>query len=108
MTHGRGRAPERLSQAVTELIALRGWAQVQGHARLNEAWKSAAGASVAAATRVLGIRRSVLQVAVGNSPLLSELAAYHKSSLLAALARECPELKVRDLKFVLKGNLPAV
>ena len=61
MTHGRGRAAERLSQAVTELIALRGWAQVQGHARLNEAWKAAAGASVAAATRVLGIRRSVLQ-----------------------------------------------
>lgn len=108
MTHGRGRAPERLSQAVTDLIALRGWAQVQGHARLNEAWKAAAGASIAAATRVLGIRRSVLQVAVGNSPLLSELAAYHKPSLLAAFARECPELKVRDLKFVLKGNLPAV
>jgi predicted nucleic acid-binding Zn ribbon protein len=107
MTHGRGRAPERLSQAVTDLIALRGWAQVQGNARLHEAWKTAAGASIAAATRVLGIRRSVLQVAVGNSPLLSELAAYHKASLLAALSRECPELKVRDLKFVLKGNLPA-
>jgi predicted nucleic acid-binding Zn ribbon protein len=107
MAHGRGQAPERLSQAVTDLIALRGWAQVQGHARLNEAWKAAAGASVAAATRVLGIRRSVLQVAVGNSPLLSELSAFHKASLLAALARECPELKVRDLKFVLKGNLPA-
>ena len=107
MTHGRGQAPERLSQAVTELIALRGWAQVQGHARLNEAWKTAAGDSIAAATRVLGLRRSVLQVAVGNSPLLSELAAYHKPSLLAALSRECPELKVRDLKFVLKGNLPA-
>jgi predicted nucleic acid-binding Zn ribbon protein len=89
------------------LIALRGWAQVQGHARLAEAWKAAAGAPIAAATRVLGIRRGVLQVAVGNSPLLSELAAYHKSSLLAALSQECPELKVRDLKFIMKGNLPA-
>jgi predicted nucleic acid-binding Zn ribbon protein len=107
MTQGRGQAPERLAQAVTDLIALRGWAQVQGHARLNEAWKTAAGASVAAATRVLGIRRSVLQVAVGNSPLLSELSAYRKASLLEALSRECPELKLRDLKFVLKGNLPA-
>jgi predicted nucleic acid-binding Zn ribbon protein len=107
MTHGRGRAPERLSQAVTDLIAVRGWAQVQGHARLAEAWKTAAGAPIAAATRVLGIRRGVLQVAVGNSPLLSELAAYHKSSLLAALSQECPELNVRDLKFIMKGNLPA-
>jgi predicted nucleic acid-binding Zn ribbon protein len=107
MTQGRGQTPERLSQAVTELIALRGWAQVQGRARLDAAWKAAAGASIAAGTKVLGIRRSVLQVAVGNSPLLSELATWHKPSLLAALARECPELKVRDLKFVLKGNLPA-
>ncbi len=107
MTQGRGQTPQRLSQAVSDLIALRGWAQVQGHARLDQAWKAAAGASIAAATRVLGIRRSVLQVAVGNSPLLSELAAYHKASLLAALSRECPELKLRDLKFVLKGNLPA-
>jgi hypothetical protein len=97
------------------LIALRGWAQVRGQARLAEAWKAAAarlgspksGASIAAATRVLGIRRGVLQVAVGNSPLLSELAAYHKPSLLAALSRECPELNVRDLKFVMRGNLPA-
>jgi predicted nucleic acid-binding Zn ribbon protein len=107
MTHGGGQAPQRLSHAVTDLIALRGWGQVQGHARLNEAWKAAAGASIAAATRVLGMRRSVLQVAVGNSPLLSELAAYHKATILDALSRECPELKVRDLKFVLKGNLPA-
>src|ERR1700722_6483547 len=107
MTQGRGHAPQRLSQAVSDLIALRGWAQVQGHARLDQAWKAAAGASIAASTRVLGIRRNVLQVAVGNSPLLSELAAYHKASLLAALSRGCPELKLRDLKFVLKGNLPA-
>lgn len=107
MTHGRGRGPERLSHALTDLIAARGWAQVQGDARLAEAWKTAAGAPIAAATRVLGFRRGVLQVAVGNSPLLSELAAYHKPSLLAALSQECPELKVRDLKFVMKGNLPA-
>ena len=70
MTQGRGHAPQRLSQAVSDLIALRGWAQVQGHARLDQAWKAAAGASIAASTRVLGIRRNVLQVAVGNSPML--------------------------------------
>ena len=107
MTQGKGRAPERLSQAVTELVALRGWAHVQGHARLADAWRAVAGATTAAATRVLGIRRGVLQVAVGNSPLLSELACYHKPTLLAALSRDYPDLKVRDLKFVMKGNLPA-
>jgi predicted nucleic acid-binding Zn ribbon protein len=105
MTHGRGRLPDRLSQAVTDLIALRGWAHIRGHAQLAEAWKSVAGASVASGTKVVGIRRGVLQVAVGNSPLLSELAAYQKLTLLAAFSRDHPELKIRDLKFVMRGNL---
>jgi hypothetical protein len=105
MSHGRGRVPAPLSQAVSELIALRGWARLKGHACLVEAWTKAAGMQVAAATRVLEIRRGVLQVAVGNSPLLSELVAFQKPTLLEALATEHPELKIRDLKFVLKGDL---
>jgi predicted nucleic acid-binding Zn ribbon protein len=105
MTHGRGRLPDRLSQAVTDLIALRGWARVRGNAQLAEAWKTIAGDSVASGTKVVGIRRGVLQVAVTNSPLLSELAAYHKTTLLAAFTRDHPELKIRDLKFVIRGNL---
>ncbi len=103
MTHRRG--PDRLSQAVTDLIALRGWARVRGNAQLAEAWKSVAGDFVASGTKVVGIRRGVLQVAVANSPLLSELAAYHKTTLLAALTRDHPELKIRDLKFVMRGSL---
>jgi predicted nucleic acid-binding Zn ribbon protein len=105
MTHGRGRLPDRISQAVTDLIALRGWARVRGDAQLAEAWERIAGAAVASGTRVVGIRRGVLQVAVGNSPLLSELAAYHKGTLLEAFSRDHPELKIRDLKFVMRGNL---
>ncbi len=105
MTHGRGKLPDRLSQAVTDLIALRGWARLRGNAQLAEAWKSVAGAAVASGTQVVGIRRGVLQVAVGNSPLLSELAAFHKLNLLAAFSRDHPELKIRDLKFVMRGNL---
>ena len=107
MQHGGTGAPQRLSNVVTDLIALRGWGQVQGHAQLADAWKKVAGTSVAAATRVVGIRRGVLQVAVGNSPLLSELSAYRRPSLLAALSQEYPELKIRGLKFVLKGDLSA-
>jgi hypothetical protein len=105
MTHGGGRLPDRLSQAVTDLIALRGWARIRGNAQLAEAWKSVAGASVASGTKVVGFRRGVLQVAVGNSPLLCELSAYHKLNLLAAFNRDHPDLKIRDLKFVMRGNL---
>ena len=79
MTHGRGQAPERLSQAVTDLIALRGWAQVQGHARLDEAWKDGRRRLGRRGDQVLGIRRSVLQVAVGNSPLLERVGGLSQS-----------------------------
>jgi predicted nucleic acid-binding Zn ribbon protein len=107
MNREGSRGPEPLSLAVAELIARRGWAQVEAHARLVEAWRKAAGPPVAAATKVIGIRRGVLHIAVGNSPLLSELVAYHKATLLAALSQIFPECKIRDLKFVMKGNLSA-
>jgi predicted nucleic acid-binding Zn ribbon protein len=111
MTHGGSRTHERpkqpglLAQAVAELIALRGWTQARGHARLVEAWNRAAGLPIADSTKVVGLRRGILHVAVGNSPLLSELAAFHKADLLAALTRDCPDLKIRDLKFIMRGEL---
>ena len=105
MTHGRGRLPDRLSQAVTDLIALRGWARVAGTHSSPKLGNGSRERRLPAATRVVGIRRGVLQVAVGNSPLLSELAAYHKGTLLEAFSRDHPELKIRDLKFVMRGNL---
>ncbi len=107
MTQRGGRGPAPLSQAVAELVALRGWVQVKGRARLEEAWKQAAAGTVATSTRVVDIRRGVLHVAVSNSPLLSELAAFHKPALLAAFSRQCPDLRIRDLKFVMRGDLPA-
>jgi predicted nucleic acid-binding Zn ribbon protein len=105
MNQQRPAVPRSLSQAVSELIALRGWGQIQGQACLADAWKSITDGPTAAATRVLGIRRGVLQIAVGNSPLFSELAAYRKPALLAALSQRYPELQIRDLKFFIKGSL---
>lgn len=97
--------PQHLSKALSQLIALRGLAGVRGESQLATVWKEVAGEKIAAGTRVLGINRGVLQVAVGNSPLLSELAAFHKGALLAALQERHADLKIRDLKFKLKGDL---
>jgi hypothetical protein len=36
---------------------------------------------------------------------LSELASFHKQSLLRTLQQKHGELKIRDLKFRLKGDL---
>ncbi|MEX0718418.1 MAG: DUF721 domain-containing protein [Planctomycetaceae bacterium] len=102
--HGRS-GPESLGKALAELVALRGLARPRGDAQLADVWRNVAGPQIAAATKVLGIRRGVLQVGVSNSALLSELASFHKASLLAAMTREHADLKIRDLKFRLNGEI---
>ena len=94
--------PQHLANAVSELFALRGWARKHGNAQLESIWNDVAGPAVASQTKVQGIKRGVLQVSVSNSPLLSELAMFHKCSLLNVLREKHPDLKVYDLKFRLK------
>jgi len=99
--------PQRLSLALSELIALRGYARVRGDAQLQSAWAEAAGASVARKTRALAIRRGVLHVAVEHAPLLSELAGYYRQALLEKLRELHGDLRIRDIKFKLDGALAA-
>lgn len=102
---GLDRDPQPLSRALSELISLRGYARVQGDRQLQAAWLDAAGSAVARQSRAVAIRRSVLHVTVGNAPLLSELAAFHKATILETLRTRFPDLRIRDLKFRLDGSL---
>lgn len=96
--------PQPLSRALSELISLKGFARVRGENQLAAVWSEVAGPKIARQTRVLGIRRGVLQVAVTNAPLLSELASFHKPSLLRTLRKDHADLNIRDLKFRLQGT----
>ena len=97
--------PLHVSKALSELIALRGFARVQGDAQLQADWDQAAGAEVARHTRVGGISRGTLQVLVANPALLAELNGFHKAAILLALQQTRPEYKVKNLKFKLQTNL---
>jgi predicted nucleic acid-binding Zn ribbon protein len=96
--------PQSLSDVLSKLIALRGFARKQGDAQLQAAWAEVAGAAWAAKSRPTGIRRGVLQVSVTEGPLLSELVSFHRLTLVARLAEKHPHLKIRDLKFRLDGG----
>jgi hypothetical protein len=96
--------PQRLANALSELITLRGLASSRGRTQLEDAWGEIA-REWGRHTRALELKRGVLQVGVSNAPLRSELESYHKAALLAALHEQFPKLRVRDLKFVLKGDL---
>ena len=95
---------EHLSKALSELIALRGLARVGGDSQLAAVWSEIAGEQIAGRTKVLGLKRGVLHIGVNSSALLGQLASFHKQSLLRQLKQQ-RELKIRDLKFELRGDL---
>lgn len=96
--------PQQLGKVLSELIALKGLARVQGTQQLQQAWKLAAGDDVAKNSSVIALSRGVLQIGVSNTGQLSELASFHKQTLLATLQQQQPQLKIKDLKFRLKTD----
>ncbi len=96
--------PRPLSELLSQVVALRGLARFQGDAQLQEIWANVAGEKFAASTRVIAIKRNVLQIAVRNAPLLSELVAFHQHMFKQTLREKYPHLKIRDLKFVLQSG----
>lgn len=97
--------PSPLGDVLSNLFALRGYGRVQADRQLHDAWKEAAGPSLTGQTRVLALKNGVLQIGVSNSALMSELASFQKPELLQRLQQSAPALRIRDLKFRLRGDL---
>lgn len=97
--------PQKLSDVLTKLIAMRGYARREADAQLQTLWSAAAGEPWSGQTRAVAIKRGVLQVDVAHSALLSELTAFHRGTLLKKLQELSPHLDVRDLKFKLASRL---
>ena len=97
--------PTPLSSVLSELIAKKGIARVQGNAQLVGIWKSVAGERISSRTKVLGLKRGMLEVGVDNSALMNELASFQKTALLYKLQKEHSEQKINDLRFKLRSDL---
>ncbi len=98
------RDPLPLSVALSELIAIRGFARVRSDNELEAAWKQVAGDDNATKTRPISISRGTLTISVENAPLLSELASFQSAELLQKLKQQFPHLKIKTLKFKLSGT----
>jgi predicted nucleic acid-binding Zn ribbon protein len=92
-------SPEALGEILSRLFVARGWGRRQDRLRLEQAWAETAGPEHARQTRVGGLRRGVLDVVVGNSVLLQELAHFHKRRLLEALRCRLAGTTITDLRF---------
>ena len=97
--------PLHVSRALSELIAVRGFARSQGDAQLQQAWDQAVGAEIAGHTRVGELNRGTLQILVANPALLAELNGFHKANILQTLRETQPDYKIKQLKFKLQTNL---
>ena len=91
--------PELLSEVLARLFTARGWGRRQDRLHLERAWAEAVGPEFAAQTRVVALRRGVLEVVVANGVLLQELAHFHKRRLLEGLRGRLPGITLTDLRF---------
>ncbi|WP_197441082.1 DUF721 domain-containing protein [Thalassoglobus neptunius] len=96
--------PKSVGDLMGELIALRGLAQTQSRRQFEEVWRKLIGDDFAELAKATGLKNGVLQVVVSNSALLSELASFRKHELLERFRTEHADLKVRDIKFKLRGK----
>jgi hypothetical protein len=93
------RGPENLADVLGRLFTSRGWGRKNDRLRLESAWLDAAGAELQKDTRVLGLKRGVLEVEVRNAVLLGELTQFHKRGLLGKLRKALTGVTLTDLKF---------
>lgn len=100
----RTKRPTTLKEAITELIAVRGLARVGANEELRAAWQEIAGTRISQHTRVIGVKRGVLEIGVTNPAMLSELVSFKKHELLQQYQEKYPKYKVSDLRFKLKRS----
>jgi predicted nucleic acid-binding Zn ribbon protein len=90
--------PKSMGSVLSQLLAKRGYAQLQSAAACQAAWRSAVGEKTAASTRAGEVRRGVLEVIVATSAVVQELT-FVKAAVIKKLTQLAPEHKIRDLRF---------
>jgi len=94
----RIRPAKPVRDVLSQLLAKRGYAQVQTAAGCTAAWNQAVGDKLAGDTRPGNVRRGVLDVLVRHSSAVQELA-FLKTKIVKKLTQLIPEQQIRDLRF---------
>lgn len=97
--------PMHFSHALSQLIVMKGLARVRSESQIQDIWNNVCDPDAAKQTRAMGIKNGVLHIGVSNSALLSELVAFHRDQLLADLNLQAPQLRIKEIKFRVKGDL---
>ena len=93
------KGPEALGEILSRLFAARGWGRRQERLHIEKAWAEVVGPELEPHTRVLGLRRGVLEVEVDNAVLLQEIAHFHKRRLLEQLRCRLAGAPITNLRL---------
>ena len=97
-TRNTGSGPQQIGITIAELMARRGYGQVEWREQVWQVWQAAAGEQLASKCCLGQIRRGVVEVTVASSSILQELA-FRKQELLRKMQHSLPNAKIRDLRF---------
>ena len=90
--------PKKIADALSNLMARKGYARVLAASALGDAWQTAAGQRLGNHSRPGNVKRGVLEVVVRSSAVLQELT-FAKTKILKHLIEHCPSEQIRDVKF---------
>jgi predicted nucleic acid-binding Zn ribbon protein len=96
--HIRIPPPKQMRDVLSQLLAKRGYAQIQTAASCEAAWREAVGEKLAGHTRPGNVRRGILEVLVRNSSVLQELS-FLKAKAVKTLSRLVPEQQIKGVRF---------
>ena len=91
------RGPQKIRDVITDLMARRGYAQVEAHEECREAWQKVVG-DLKRFSRATEVKRGVLYVMVSNSVVMQELT-FRKQELVDAMATALPDHRISDIRF---------
>jgi len=95
---GESRGPEPLGNILGRVFTLHKFGRRSERLHLEQTWAEVAG-PYAEQSRVGSFQRGVLEIIVGNSVVLQELAQFHKKKLLTELKKRLSGSPPAELRF---------
>lgn len=92
------RRPRKIGSIIEQLMARRGYAQVQTSNEMDRVLKQVVGTDLARQCRCGNVRRGTLDVTVTDSVATQELS-FKKRAIIQAMQKEYPQSGIKAVRF---------
>jgi predicted nucleic acid-binding Zn ribbon protein len=93
----------RLGDVLPQLIAKYGLQQRKNIKKIEQAWRKTVGEPFGSVTRIIGLKRGTLEIAVPHNAFVQELS-FRLAELLASVQADVAEEKIKKIKFTVQGK----